>query len=420
MAISKIKVGNTEHELQTTIPNVSGLQGALDNKAPKSHASSSTTYGQGTGSNYGHVKLSDATDSTSAASAGIAASPKAVKAVYDLATSANSLANETKAMLNGITWTKTTMPLNSEWWSSITYGNGKFVAVCEGSDKAVYSTDGINWIETNMYWSDDYGLVTYGDNYFVAIARESGRVVISPDGITWVMLAILSDYYAFDNISWKSITYGNGKFIIVAHDCDIAAYAVGASGTWTEITMPFNNNSIAYGNNIFVDVPFGSDKAAYSTDGINWTETTMPSHANWTSVTYGNGKFVTIARDKAAYSTDGINWTETTMPFSEYESWDNVTYGHGKFLATTYSGRVAISNDGIIWTETTAIQDIIGLESIACDGNKFVALDYTGTVAISDFWFELEVNKIAATKQYVDNAITNAWASVAKAEEVAF
>lgn len=53
--------------------------------APKSHANSATTYGIGTGSNYGHVKLSDSTNSTSAASSGIAASPKAVKAAYDLA-----------------------------------------------------------------------------------------------------------------------------------------------------------------------------------------------------------------------------------------------------------------------------------------------------------------------------------------------
>lgn len=56
-----------------------------DGKAPTSHASTGTSYGIGTSSNYGHVKLSDATNSTSAASAGIAASPAAVKAAYDLA-----------------------------------------------------------------------------------------------------------------------------------------------------------------------------------------------------------------------------------------------------------------------------------------------------------------------------------------------
>lgn len=56
--------------------------------APTSHASSATTYGQATSSNYGHVKLSDSVSSTSAASSGVGASPKAVKSAYDLANAA--------------------------------------------------------------------------------------------------------------------------------------------------------------------------------------------------------------------------------------------------------------------------------------------------------------------------------------------
>lgn len=53
---------------------------------PKNHASVQTTYGIGTAANYGHVRLSDSTSSTSAAaSGGTAATPAAVKAAYDLA-----------------------------------------------------------------------------------------------------------------------------------------------------------------------------------------------------------------------------------------------------------------------------------------------------------------------------------------------
>lgn len=55
-------------------------------RAPTDHATSATTYGKGTSSNYGHVKLSDSTSSsTAAASGGTAATPKAVKDAYDLA-----------------------------------------------------------------------------------------------------------------------------------------------------------------------------------------------------------------------------------------------------------------------------------------------------------------------------------------------
>ena len=53
--------------------------------APAAHASTATTYGAGNASNFGHVKLSDSTSTTSGASAGIAATPTAVKAAYDLA-----------------------------------------------------------------------------------------------------------------------------------------------------------------------------------------------------------------------------------------------------------------------------------------------------------------------------------------------
>ena len=62
-------------------------------RAPTSHASTSTTYGKGTSSNYGHVKLSDSTSSTSgAASGGTAATPKAVSDAIAAAATAASAA----------------------------------------------------------------------------------------------------------------------------------------------------------------------------------------------------------------------------------------------------------------------------------------------------------------------------------------
>ena len=54
------------------------LRGLSIGKAPTSHASSETTYGMGTASSYGHVKLSDTVDSSLEASRGVAVTPKAV------------------------------------------------------------------------------------------------------------------------------------------------------------------------------------------------------------------------------------------------------------------------------------------------------------------------------------------------------
>ena len=54
------------------------LQGLLDGKAPTSHANSGTTYGAGTASLYGHVKLSDTADSSLGVDSGTAVTPKAL------------------------------------------------------------------------------------------------------------------------------------------------------------------------------------------------------------------------------------------------------------------------------------------------------------------------------------------------------
>lgn len=68
--------------------NASSALTEAQSKAPKAHASTATTYGAGTSSNYGHVKLSASTSSTSGVSGGTAATPSAVKSAYDLANKA--------------------------------------------------------------------------------------------------------------------------------------------------------------------------------------------------------------------------------------------------------------------------------------------------------------------------------------------
>ena len=50
---------------------------------------------------------------------------------------------------DGITWTETSNGLSDKAWTSICYGNGKYVTVDYGSNTFAYSTDGITWTETS-------------------------------------------------------------------------------------------------------------------------------------------------------------------------------------------------------------------------------------------------------------------------------
>ena len=77
--------GDTTGGVAATPKAVKAAYDLASGKAPTSHASTATTYGAGTSSNYGHVKLSASTSSTSGTSGGVAATPSAVKSAYDLA-----------------------------------------------------------------------------------------------------------------------------------------------------------------------------------------------------------------------------------------------------------------------------------------------------------------------------------------------
>lgn len=80
-----------------------------------SHASTATTYGAASTSNYGHAKLSSATDSSSEA---LAATPKAVKAAYDKASEA----------LEGVA--ELTSTVTSDYYFKVTYSISNGTTTC--------------------------------------------------------------------------------------------------------------------------------------------------------------------------------------------------------------------------------------------------------------------------------------------------
>lgn len=264
-------------------------------------------------------------------------------------------------------WKQNTLPANTDW-KSVTYGDGKYVAVTFYSDKGAYSIDGVTWTEMSMPAVDGW-IVTYGNGKYVALASGNTKGAYSTNGITWTEMTLPASR------SWNGLTYGNGKFVAVAASSDKGAYSTDGV-TWTEMSMPTSRDwaSVTYGDGKFVAVVVDSLYGAYSADGISWTEMSMPASRIWRRVAYGNGKFVAVGAgsDKGAYSTDGISWTEMSMPTSR--SWIGLTYGDDKFVAVAYnSDKGAYSTDGITWTETT-LPASIGWNDVTYGDGEFVAV----------------------------------------------
>lgn len=270
-------------------------------------------------------------------------------------------------------WVSGTMP-SSTSWLSVTYGNGKFVAIPSNSTSvAAYSEDGINWTTTTLPYTDYYNFVTYCNGKFMAFSRWN-PIACSEDGVNWTTIPIQG------NLIWQSIAYGDGKYVVIAKYSTAGAYSEDGIN-WTVITLPSEAEwvSVAYGNGKFVAVANNSTASAYSEDGINWIASTLPNDSVM-SVTYGNGKFVAavFGSRTAIYSEDGIHWNSSNEIVTWGAQWNDITYGDGKFVAVERNV-FGISTDGINWTAYSTPNEVSNT-SVAYGDGKFVAVAYGSDV----------------------------------------
>ena len=265
----------------------------------------------------------------------------------------------------GNTWSESEMPVTAEW-RSIAFGNGRYVAVAEGSSNTVgaYSDDGINWTQTTMPSGNWYG-ICYGAGKFVSISYNSNSLAYSIDGINWTSITLTNS----DN--WNSMTYGNGAFVIV-----------------------------------------GKNYYAYSTDGITWVEDNLPL-SNVTAYTQaGDNISVTILQNNTAfaYSEDITQGFSAGFLASDLkQNWYNLCYGGGTFLATVLGALeggyiTMISSNGTTWTKTVTTTSFLGeagdhsydLKTVRYDESigKFVGLtrngEYTFTAGTDGIWTVVE------------------------------
>ena len=314
-----------------------------------------------------------------------------------------------------------TVPSN-QYWRSVCYGNGKFVAVGSNPNMSAYSSDGINWTQGNIPSSQHWCSVCYGNDKFVAVADSQTNIAAySSDGINWTTTSLPSSQY------WSSVCYGNGKFVAVAEvkmisdDNRIAYSTNGINWRNSNVSKTHTWGPVCYGNGKFITISSTSDETgssavAYSSDGINWTEGTMPNYRRWESVCYGNDKFVSVVFENTsafAYSTDGINWTEGTMPSSQ--KWNSVCYGDGKFVAVGYNSNIfAYSIDGITWTQgTMPAEDYWGP---VCYGNgKFVAFGHDTVICLitpSTTYYQFSGWNKSDFNITADTAVNGSWSQV--------
>ena len=253
-------------------------------------------------------------------------------------------------------WNTNVVSLNGNW-TSVAYGNLKFVGVGNSGDgiRAIVSVDnGKSW-SVSTTPSYDWRSVTFGNNLFVAISYD-GYCMSSPDGVTWT----LGGYFGYTG--FVSVCYGLGLYVAVNNENILLARSYDGS-VWVIETDLLECSSICFGNNQFVAI--GKENGALtSSDGVNWSLQTQSNSASWSSIAYGNGLYVatqnfnnTFIGSSVVISSDGITWTlQSTIPEARDNQWSSICYDGSQFIAVdkgfygVNSGSVMTSPDGLTWT----------------------------------------------------------------------
>jgi hypothetical protein len=229
---------------------------------------------------------------------------------------------------NGVTWTSRTTPIISGGLASIVYSVslGLFVAVSEnpGTNAIITSSDGINWtLRTNP--ANGYSSVTFGNGLFVAVGGTG--ISTSIDGITWIARTCPAV-----SSGLTSVIYGGAKFVAVAKSgnninehlsitsTDGITWALGNICPWNGIG---SWASVSYSPTLALYVvvsgsTLGSIYAASSPDGITWTTRTIAS-GDYRKVFWCNG-LLSFVTNLGNISSDGITWSAGTTALHSFIS----------------------------------------------------------------------------------------------------
>lgn len=181
--------------LSQTLPVNKGGTGATTSEEarsnlgvpPTSHASTSTTYGVGDSTRYGHLKLSDATDSASGVSGGVAATPAAVKAAKDAADAAQSAANNAQSSADAAMTKASTLATSSNP-GIVKPGTGMTVDAAGGLNvslnNTVTSTSTTQAATANAV-KQAYDKAVEADNNAGIIRLFNSRIVITESKAAW-------------------------------------------------------------------------------------------------------------------------------------------------------------------------------------------------------------------------------------------
>ena len=256
--------------------------------------------------------------------------------------------------VDGRVWQRVAIrPTANIWTAAGAFGNGRFVIVGTQGDLGTafcrYSTtaDASNWSGRSVLNVGGFSSVTYGQDRFVAVGR-AGTTAWSTEGDEWKVNPPLTSH------ELTAVTYANGLFVAVGEGGGIWVSPDGVR--WSVQRTPGTSpglNAVAYGGQAFAAVG-ENGTILTSLDGIQWTVCWGGDNEWWSAVTWGEGRFVAMGPGGLMLRTDA---TTILDPLGLTPD-GRLVCGFAGVAGRTY--RLERSEDLIQWTEVAGAAGVHG------------------------------------------------------------
>ena len=216
---------------------------------------------------------------------------------------------------NGLNWTTTTPVSQLSFISGLSFGNGIFCATGASGNIAT-TVNGTTWSTISIPTSTVIVDIAFGNQIFAAL-DGSGRIFTSTDTLTW------TQQRSADGDTWRTITFGNGRFVA------------------------------------FADTS-GGDNVIYSLNGTEWIRLNdIPNYA-WQGSTYGDGLFVAVGSSGATMNSASLGVYASAVysdPNSIGQTWIMIVgFDSVGFYANGYTGKSISLGAYTVTVQSTIVQ----------------------------------------------------------------
>lgn len=189
-------------------------------------------------------------------------------------------------------------------YTSVAYGNGRYVAVGEAG-QIITSLDGNTWMTETNAATQKLNSVSFDGSVFVA-AGEAGVILQSKDGMNWDNSLSSKVAYPYNSVAGD----GSGSFVAVGNNGVI--YSTKASARIASPTS-LALTTITYANGTYVAGGINGVLLA-SNDGVSWKLLKSPVAKNLKSIKFVNGSFVAVGDLGAMLVSDnGYDWKDVSI-----------------------------------------------------------------------------------------------------------